>query len=42
MANPDLPERVSNGWEINRKVDFSKAFSSGPEGYIDYPLYRKD
>ncbi|CAK4993249.1 unnamed protein product [Aphanomyces euteiches] len=35
-ANPDLPHRFQQGAELNA-VDFSKYFSSGPQGYTDYP-----
>ncbi|KAH9142109.1 hypothetical protein LEN26_005150 [Aphanomyces euteiches] len=35
-ANPDLPDRFQQGAELNA-MDFSKYFSSGPQGYTDYP-----
>lgn len=38
IANPDLPERVLHGIEINRNVDRSTFFTQGPKGYTDYPL----
>ncbi len=40
MANPDLVERWTNGWELNA-VDYDKAYGGGAEGYCDYPKYQK-
>lgn len=39
LANPDLPERIRNGWELN-KYNRSTFYTSGPVGYIDYPFYK--
>jgi len=38
IANPDLPERIRNGWPLN---DYDRpSFFGGTEvGYIDYPFY---
>jgi len=36
LANPDLVARLSHGWEL-AAADMSKAYTPGPEGYIDYP-----
>ncbi|GAA0700070.1 alkene reductase [Marinobacterium maritimum] len=36
IANPDLPERLENGAELNR-ADPSTFYSQGAEGYTDYP-----
>jgi 2,4-dienoyl-CoA reductase-like NADH-dependent reductase (Old Yellow Enzyme family) len=38
IANPDLPERLRNGWPLNRYD--REAFFGGTEvGYTDYPFY---
>ncbi|EWS75520.1 FAD/FMN-binding family oxidoreductase (macronuclear) [Tetrahymena thermophila SB210] len=42
ISNPDLPERVQNGYEINYKVDRSTFFTQGAKGYTDYPLANKN
>jgi N-ethylmaleimide reductase len=38
IANPDLPERLRNGWPLN---DYDRpSFFGGTEvGYTDYPFY---
>jgi N-ethylmaleimide reductase len=36
LANPDLPERIRRGAPL-LEPDPSTYYSSGPEGYIDYP-----
>ncbi|OBZ87507.1 12-oxophytodienoate reductase 1 [Choanephora cucurbitarum] len=38
IANPDLPERIRNGWELN-KYDRSTFYTYDPVGYNDYPFY---
>lgn len=35
IANPDLPERIRLGLELNT-MDYTTAYSAGPEGYTDY------
>ena len=42
LANPDLPERIKNGWELNTKFDFGTFFTPGEKGYTDYPFYDVD
>jgi N-ethylmaleimide reductase len=37
IANPDLPERIRTGAELNAP-DPSTFFAGGPKGYIDYPF----
>lgn len=37
IANPDLPERVAKNAPLN-EADRNTFYSSGPEGYIDYPF----
>jgi N-ethylmaleimide reductase len=41
IANPDLPERIRNGWALN---DYDRpSFFGGTEvGYTDYPVYQAD
>ncbi|MCL4109816.1 UNVERIFIED_CONTAM: hypothetical protein GTU68_059563 [Idotea baltica] len=36
LANPDLPERIAAGADLN-DPDPATFYSTGPEGYIDYP-----
>ena len=36
LANPDLPERIRLGAELN-KDDPKTWYTQGPEGYVDYP-----
>ncbi|KAK7414569.1 hypothetical protein QQX98_006597 [Neonectria punicea] len=40
IANPDLPERLKNGWALN-KYDRSTFYGASPpeKGYNDYPFY---
>lgn len=40
IANPDLVERLRNGWELN-KYDRSTFYGAEPpeKGYNDYPFY---
>ncbi|KAK9674882.1 hypothetical protein K7432_016815 [Basidiobolus ranarum] len=40
IANPDLPERLRNGWELN-KYDRSTFYSNEAAGYTDYPFYNQ-
>jgi N-ethylmaleimide reductase len=38
IANPDLSERLKNGWPLNEpKTELF--YGGGPEGYTDYPKY---
>ena len=36
LANPDLVDRLRLGAELN-EPDVATFYSSGPEGYVDYP-----
>ncbi|MBJ9977858.1 alkene reductase [Pseudomonas sp. S75] len=38
IANPDLPERIANGWPLN-PVDPPSMYGGTDEGYTDYPTY---
>ncbi len=39
ISNPDLVKRFANGWELNPPADMSVWYSSGKEGYTDFPTY---
>ncbi|ODQ78482.1 hypothetical protein BABINDRAFT_65142 [Babjeviella inositovora NRRL Y-12698] len=39
IANPDLPERLEQGWELNQ-YNRNTFYTPGPEGYTDYPFYK--
>lgn len=38
IANPDLPNRIANGWPLN-PLDNATLYGGGKEGYTDYPAY---
>lgn len=42
IANPDLVERLKNGWELN-PYDRSTFYGADPpeKGYVDYPVYEE-
>lgn len=39
IANPDLPERLRNGWELNI-YNRNTFYTKGAVGYTDYPFYQ--
>lgn len=39
IANPDLPERIAQGWPLNA-VDPATMYGGTDKGYTDYPPYR--
>ena len=39
ITNPDLVERLKNGWPLAPFDDMSLWYTPGPEGYTDYPVY---
>ncbi|KAG2171911.1 hypothetical protein INT43_001387 [Umbelopsis isabellina] len=39
LANPDLPLRFKNGWELNQYKRDTFYANKSPVGYIDYPFY---
>lgn len=39
ITNPDLVERLKNGWPLAPSDDMSLWYTPGPEGYTDYPPY---
>jgi N-ethylmaleimide reductase len=38
IANPDLPERIANGWPLN-PLDSMNLYGGGERGFTDYPTY---
>ncbi|KAK4518495.1 uncharacterized protein ATC70_008713 [Mucor velutinosus] len=40
IANPDLPERLRNGWELN-PYDRDTFYTNEADGYTDYPFYNE-
>lgn len=38
IANPDLPERIANGWPLNA-LDAAGLYGGKEQGFIDYPRY---
>lgn len=41
ISNPDLIERWQNDWPLASFDDMSQWYTPGPEGYTDYPPYKK-
>ncbi|ODQ78483.1 hypothetical protein BABINDRAFT_39576 [Babjeviella inositovora NRRL Y-12698] len=39
IANPDLPERLEQGWELT-EYNRNTFYSPGPGGYTDYPTHK--
>lgn len=39
INNPDLVERITNGWLLSKDLDMNTFYSSGEKGYTDYPMY---
>lgn len=39
IANPDLPARLANGWDLN-EVDPSSMYGGTEKGYTSYPVYK--
>ena len=40
ITNPDLPERLKNGWPLTPAEDMSLWYTPGPEGYTNYTPYK--
>jgi N-ethylmaleimide reductase len=38
IANPDLPQRIANGWPLNA-VNPATMYGGGAQGFTDYPAY---
>ena len=39
MSNPDLVERMKNGWDLAPPAEFRAYYGGGEKGYSDYPDY---
>jgi N-ethylmaleimide reductase len=39
INNPDLVERLANGWPLTAELDSNTFYSPGEKGYADYPKY---
>ncbi|MFP3589833.1 alkene reductase, partial [Paraburkholderia sp. SIMBA_055] len=39
IANPDLVERLRNGWPLNQ-WDEDTFYTAGAKGYTDYGVYK--
>lgn len=39
ISNPDLVARFANDWPLSPDAEFGVWYSSGPEGYIDFPAH---
>jgi N-ethylmaleimide reductase len=39
INNPDLVERLRKDWPLSEKLDTSRFYAGGEEGYVDYPNY---
>ncbi len=39
INNPDLVERLTNGWPLSQELDAASFYSPGDEGYTDYPVH---
>lgn len=42
INNPDLVERLVNGWLLSNNLDPGTFYSPGEKGYTDYPVYNTD
>jgi N-ethylmaleimide reductase len=42
ISHPDLVERIENNWPMDQKIQYVYLYSSGEEGYIDYPSYSEE
>jgi N-ethylmaleimide reductase len=40
ISNPDLVERMRNGWPLNTAWDFQTFYTPGEKGYTDYPFHK--
>ena len=41
IANPDLPQRLQNGWPLN-EADQNTFYGGAEKGYTDYPVYQPE
>ena len=42
INNPDLVERLMNGYPLNTELDATTFYSADAKGYTDYPFYQKE
>ena len=40
ISNPDLADRLRNGWPLAPPAEMKTYYAPGPEGYIDFPPYK--
>ena len=40
IANPDLPQRIANGWPLN-PLDPDTLYGGAEQGFTDYPVYEQ-
>ncbi len=40
ITNPDLIERMMNGWALNTDLDVNTLYSPGAQGFTDYPAFQ--
>jgi N-ethylmaleimide reductase len=40
INNPDLVERLWNGWPLSKELDSTLFYSPGEKGYTDYQVYQ--
>jgi N-ethylmaleimide reductase len=40
INNPDLVDRLRNGWPLSKDLDFNLFYTPGEKGYTDYPVYK--
>jgi len=39
ISNPDLAQRLENGWTLAKEADMATFYTPGEKGYTDYPAY---
>jgi N-ethylmaleimide reductase len=39
ISNPDLAQRLENGWPLAKEADQTTFYTPGEKGYTDYPAY---
>ncbi|WP_100656098.1 alkene reductase [Alteromonas flava] len=42
ISNPDLPQRMQNGWPLAPADDMTYWYTDGAQGYTDYATYREE
>lgn len=40
INNPDLVERLKNGWPLSQDLNFDAFYTPDEKGYTDYPMYK--